>query len=359
MRFNGKLLAILGSLSVPVLAWDTPLNPDLRPSFGFSAGGSADTSSSQDLTLMESVTGPRGKVTTATDDQSRNLSSQSENFSTDALFPLTNSISIQAGGGITSNLNKGDELTLKALTTSVDLAASSNDVALATGLLAFRYYFLNVNLTGVDLTDNPDHWPSTAVTASGDDSIYREQTNTVSGVSTPLPETHTQSLTFASDTRLPVANAWTLLVNVSETMSKTDTPQTATTGGDETHLDTINYGGGAKWYWVGHNGIHEDNHQNPDRWYSISLTASGTSTTSGTETITPVGGKVADRDITSTGYSISSECRLPLTNNLTLRFGFGGGSSSSQAPQPDPGNPSYKTTTSSINGFVGIRGYFL
>lgn len=355
MRFNGRLLAVLCGLSGLALAWDTPLNPDLRPSFGFSTGGSIDTSPSQDLTLTE--TGPRGKVYTGS--ETRDLSRQSENFFTDALFPLTNSISVQAGGGLTSTLNKADELTLKVFNTTVDDAATSNDTALATGLLSVRYYFLDVNLTGAELKDNPDHWPSAALTASGNDSIYREQTNTTDGVSTPLPGTHTQSLTFTGDTRLPIAEAWTLLANVSETLSKTDTPETATAAGDETRTQTISYGGGAKWYWVGHNGIGQDHHQNPDRWFSLSLTAEGTSTASGTETITQVNGNVAQRDVTTSGYSINTECRLPVTDNLTIRFGIGGGSSTQQVPQPDAGTPASKTTTPSFNGFLGIRGYFL
>jgi len=359
MHFNTKLLAVLCGLSTAAMAWDTPRNPDLRPSFGFSAGGSSDISPSTDLTLTESVTGTKGKVTTGADSATRNLSRQSEDFVTDALFPLTNSLSLQAGGGITSTLNKADELALKELGTSVSLAATTNDTALATAFLTLRYYFLDLNLTGTELTDNPDHWPSVALTGSGSDSIYREQTNTTAGVSTPLPGTHTQTLTAASEVRLPVAQAWTLLLNVSGSSSMTDTPETATAGGDETHLKTITYGGGAKWYWVGHNGIHEDNHQNPDRWYSLSLTADGTTTTSGAETTTPVNGNVVQRDVTSSGYSLSTECRLPLTNNLTLRFGIGGGSSTQQLPQPDATNPASKTTSPSINGFLGIRGYFL
>jgi hypothetical protein len=359
MRFNTKLLPLLGVLSTTAWAWDTPLNPDLRPSFGFSMGGSVDDSPHSDLTLTESATGPKGKVTTKEDSETRNLSLQSENFVTDALFPLTNSLSLQAGGGITSNLNKADQLQLKALSTTVNLAATSNDVALATAFVTLRYYLVNVNLTGTELTDNPDHWPSFAVTASGDDSIYREQTNTTDGVSTPLPGTHTQTVTLEGQSRLPIANAWTLLVNVNGAFNKTLTPETATAAGDETRLTTISYGGGAKWYWVGHNGIHDDHHQNPDRWFSVSLTADGTTSTSGTDVSTAVDGTVVTRDTTSTGYSLSSEFRLPLTNDLTLRFGFGGGSSTSQAPQPNTTTPASKSTTPNINGFVGIRGYFL
>jgi hypothetical protein len=360
MRFNRKLLAILCSLSTPVLAWDTPLNPDLRPSFGFVAGESGDVSASQDLTLTESVTGPKGKViSSSTDSQSRNLGGQSGDFFADALFPLTNSLSLQAGGGITSSLNKADELQLAALGTTVNLPATSNDTALAKALLSVRYYFLDVPLTGKELTDNPDHWPSVALTASGNDSIYREQTNTTDSVSTPLPGTHTQDLSLASDVRLPVANAWTILANVSVSVSKTDTPETATTAGDETQLKTITYGGGAKWYWVDHNCIHEDNRQNPDRWISLALTADGTTTANGTDTIDQVNGKVVQREATSGGYSVNTEFRVPVTNNLTFRFGIGGGTSTYQVPQPDAANPASKSTTPSFSGFLGIRGYFL
>src|SRR5712691_8364837 len=120
MSFNASCIVpgvFLIGFSGFAMAWDTPRNPDLRPSFGFRAGGSNDVGALDDI----SKSGAQ---------ESRDVENQNLDFSTDALFPLINAWSLQAGAGMTSNLNKSDESTLAS--------ASSLDTAMVNAFLSSR-----------------------------------------------------------------------------------------------------------------------------------------------------------------------------------------------------------------------------
>ena len=319
-------------------AWMTPRNPDLRPSFGFQAGGGTDVNASQTKTASP-----------GSPSQTRSISNQSLDFTTDALFPVTDAVSLQAGGGLTSDQSSSEPTPL--------LAGSSLDRTSATAFLLGRYFFLDHSLTGSAPQDNPDQWPSITLMASGADSIYRQQTDILSGNKVPREGSLEQSITFSEDTRLPVANAWTLLLNLAGTMSRTEVKATATANGTETRDQRITYGGGFRYYWVGKNFIAQDEHTNPDRWLSTQFIADGIQSVNSHQTITTSSSGTDIRDTHTTGYSLSMDWRFPLTNNLTFRIGMSGGQTRQTVPMSTQ-NAGSITNTPTFSGFAGIRGYF-
>jgi len=354
MRFKAVVLCC--AFAAPAFAWDTPRNPDLRPSFGFEAGGGADLHATQDLTLTE--TGPRGRVL-GTDAETRDLSGHTGQFVADALFPLNDRLSVQGGGGITTTVDRADALALLANKTSVSLANTTTDTSLATAFMSLRYYFLDCNV-GHALTDNPDQWPSLALRISGNDSIYRNQTNTATNGATSVARNSRSYLIGGGiDARVPLAEAWTLLVYLDGANGQTDLPEKSNAAGDDSQLTTLAYGGGAKYYWVNQNLIRDDHHENPDRWISLAFTVAGTHATHGQETLNETSGVVDQRDLSLSGFNTDAELRLPLSNSVTFRLGVGGGQTTLSAPQVGNNNPSVKTKTTFLNAFAGVRAYIL
>ncbi len=125
----------------------------------------------------------------------RGVGNQTSNFFTDALFPISNHWSLQAGAGIISDHSTSDATAL--------LAGSSTDRTSANAVVTSRYYFIDHSVVSAPLTQNPDQCPSLAFIVSGQDSIYREGTNNLNGNKTPQQGGLNQNLSFGGDTRLP------------------------------------------------------------------------------------------------------------------------------------------------------------
>jgi len=314
-------------------AADTSRNPDRWVELGLQGGGSVSVYGNQAAS---------SKGTT----QDRGTNSSSLNFLNELLVPLNNNWSLRAAGGITSTGSGTDE-------TKTQVGAS-NDNASANYLATLRYYFLDSHLGSADMSKNPDQCPSLAATWSGSTQLFNDDiaTNTVA-------ENALQNIdTLTVDTRLPVADAVTILGDVFVSRSHSAKDTTSTTAGSNSKSTSVGLGAGFRYYAVGKNFIHADRGTNPDRWSSVSLVVGGSRITRGEDDQISVRGVTTTRDLQSKTGDLTSELRLPVTNTLTLRLSLEGSWSQSEVAETAALAGS-RTTTVSLTGFAGVRYYFI
>ena len=318
-------------------AADTSKNPDRWPMMGFQAGGSVNIGNSQDVLS-------KGKTTT------RGTGSHSGEFLNEFLVPLTNEWSVRETGGLTSTQN--------TVNAAGALAASSGDLATVDFSLQARYYFVDQHVTSADVSQNPDEWPSTALTIGGSTQLFDDSEKS-QRTTLPLPEAKatTQSLTFTQDARLPLSNHVTLNVALGGAVSHSDLDGTATSTGTITRTNNVNATLGMRYYFVGHNAIRNDRNLNPDRWLSFGCSVEALTRINGRTEHDFVNGTSDVQDTSNNSLTFSSEWRIPVANSVTLRIGVGGTAAHSQASETKADSGS-ESRGGSLTGFIGVRYYF-
>lgn len=320
----------------PAAAADTSKNPDRWTMMGFQAGGSTDIGDSQDVLN-------KGKTTT------RGTYSHSGNFMNEFLVPLTNEWSVQGTAGLTSTQSSDNA--------AGSLAPSSGDLATVDASLQARYYFVDQRLTSADVSQNPDEWPSTGLTIGGSTELFDNSENPNATVPLPQEKAITQSLTFTQDARLPLTDHVTLNLAVGGAMSHSEMDGSATSTGTVTNTNNINATVDMRYYFVGHNAIHNDKNLNPDRWTSFGCSVEVLKRIDGTTEHDFVNGTSDVQDTFNNSVTFSSEWRIPVANSVSLRIGLGAGGSHAEASETkaDAGTES---RGGSLSGYLTVRYYF-
>jgi hypothetical protein len=283
----------------------------------------------------------------------RDVNGHSASLLLNLLVPLNNYWSVSADGGASSALSSTSETPVTS--------GSNTDNPSINGLLSARYYFVHRSLRAAEPDQNPDRWPSAAFTVSGADTVYDDVTET-SGANTFFrTDNFSQSMTLTGDSRLPISDAVTLLTSVAGTFADSETAEFINSNGadqqgTQTRSKSITAGEGMRYYFVGRNLIKEDAHQNPDRWTSVSLMATGSTTLDARQKLT-LKGSEDDRNIDTKSANGTFELRLPVANGTTIRIGLTGGVSRTQTPATSL-NAGATTFQPSVGGYLGLRGYF-
>lgn len=305
------------------------LNPDRWTTLEFTEGGESSFKGDQ--------------IRSGVDNRLRNRKVTS---SGSVLFPVNDAVSLTIGAG--------------GVWTQSDLAVpgangsnytSDSDVAYTAGV---RYYFEDPERRDWTWTDNPDRWPSLGLTYNGYDSVNHSAGNAVS--TSPQAEAVVAS-TLGLDARLPLADAWTLLLGVADSLNFSNDTPTPTATGSRTRTDIVAGDAGFRYYVTGWNLITDDVHENPDRWLMLSLVLAGGASVYDRQTIRTTAADVGTRDNGTWYYTATASARIPITPHASLTFTGGGGYNRSES-STIPSAAGTLTRLASLN-FSGTLRYFL
>ncbi len=334
MNFRGMLCLLLAGSAWG--AWEAPNNPDRWLSVQTSISGNLPLTGEQDVVI-------KGQ------EEDQNTRSYSVNPAIEAILPVSDALTIQAGTGFLYSQSTADA--------GPHLPGTAADIRSVTYDAVARFYGVEEPLVDRDTSRNPDRWPSFALNVSGNESISQSNAVSLNNVGRSRDDQATSLTSVGGELRLPISNRFTLLSALTASFTHANTPETAASAGIESKTTDLTVTMGYRYFFLDNNYIQHNRHKNPDQWNSFTLLMTGTRALHGNQTFT-LNGSSEERNVGLGAAGLNAELRLPVTDAITLRFSAGGLYTEATANET-PTHASGFQATSQVNLAFGIRYYFI